>query len=63
MWALGIMLLIALFIIADFNGYVSVAKERPFRRNFLQMAAISLGVAAISFFVGLLVKQVLGISL
>lgn len=63
LWALGIMLLIALCIIAGFNYYVSVAKERPFRRNFLQMAAISLSVAAISFVVGLVVKQVLRINI
>lgn len=63
MTALAVMLVIALLIIAGFNYYVAVAKERPFRRNFLQMAAISLSVAAISFFVGLLVKQVLHINI
>ncbi|NJP40523.1 rubrerythrin family protein [Oscillospiraceae bacterium HV4-5-C5C] len=61
--ALGMTLLLALFIIAAFNYYISVAKGRPFRRNFLTMAGISLGVAFISFLIGLLVKQVLGIDL
>jgi len=63
LWALGITLLIAVTIIAGFNYYVSVSKDRPFRRNFFVMVGISLGVAAISFVVGLLVKNVLGIDL
>lgn len=63
LWALGITLLIAVAIIACFNYYVSVAKDRPFRRNFLTMVGISLGVAVISFVVGLVVKNVLGIDL
>ncbi len=62
-WALGVTLFIALAIIAGFNYYTSVVRDRPFRRSFLAMAAISLGVAAISFGVGLLVKNVLGIDL
>lgn len=62
-WALGVTLLIALLIIAGFNYYTSVVRDRPFRRSFLAMAAISLGVAAISFGVGMLVKNVLGIDL
>lgn len=63
LWALGITLLIAIAIIACFNFYISIAKGRPFRRNFLVMAGISIGVAAISFVVGLVVKNVLGIDL
>lgn len=62
-WALVVTLLIAMLIIAGFNYYLSVAKERPFRRGFWTMAGISLGVAAISFLVGYVVKNVLGISL
>ncbi len=63
LWALGITLTIAIAIIAGFNFYISIAKSRPFRHNFLVMAGISLGVAVISFGVGLLVKNVLGIDL
>ena len=61
--ALGTSLIIAIFIIAAFNYYISVAKERSFRKSFLTMAGISVGVAAISFIVGLLVKNILGIEL
>lgn len=62
-WALTVTLLIAMMIIAGFNYYLSVAKERSFRRGFWTMAGISLGVAAISFLVGYVVKNILGISL
>ena len=63
LWALGITLLIAVAIIAGFNFYVSIAKGRPFRRNFFIMVGITIGVAAISFAIGLIVKNVLGIDL
>jgi len=63
LWALGFTLLIAVAIIACFNFYISIAKSRPFRRSFLVMAGISMGVAAISFGVGVMVKNVLGIDL
>ncbi len=63
LWTLGITLLIAITIIACFNFYISIAKGRPFRRNFFVMAGISMGVAAISFTVGLIVKNILGIDL
>ncbi len=63
MLALGVTLFTALAIIAGFNYYVAIAKDRKFRRSFFTMAAISLGVAAISFTVGLVVKNVLGIDL
>ena len=56
------MLMLALGIIAAFNFYVAVAKGRSFRRGFLGMAAISLGVAGICFLVGIVVKNVLGIE-
>ncbi len=61
--ALLVALAITVAIIAAFNFYVSIAQEKPFRRDFLTMVSISLGVAGISFIVGLLVKQVLGINL
>ncbi len=63
LWALAATVVIALIIIAGFNYYLSVAKERSFRRGFWSMAAISVGVAVISFLVGYAVKHILGISL
>jgi len=39
-----------------------VVREEPFLRNFGRMAAISLGVAALSFGIGYLVRGVFGIE-
>ena len=60
--ALAVMLGSAVLIIFAFNFYISVAKDYNFRQRFFQMAAISLGVAAFSFFVGFVVKMALGIE-
>ncbi|MEG0077897.1 VIT1/CCC1 transporter family protein [Anaerorhabdus sp.] len=60
--AFGCMIATVLFIILFFNYYISVAKDEPFVRRFLEMAIISLSVAAISFVIGLLAKQFLGID-
>jgi VIT1/CCC1 family predicted Fe2+/Mn2+ transporter len=60
---LGVTMAIAILIILAFNYYVSVAKDLPFRRHFLQMAGISLGVAAISFAIGYLIRVLLGVDL
>ncbi len=61
--SLAILLVTVVLIIAGFTYYVSVAQGLSFRRRFSEMAAISLGVAVISFVIGLLVKQFLGIDL
>lgn len=55
-------LVAGLLIIAFFNYYISVAQDVPFRRRFLEMAAISLGVAAISFGIGALLRTVFGVE-
>ena len=60
--ALVCMLAIIVVIIAAFTYYTSVAKDQPFRSRFLEMAFISIGVAVISFGVGLLAKHLLGID-
>ncbi|HPJ72903.1 MAG TPA: rubrerythrin family protein, partial [bacterium] len=41
---------------------LSVARDLPFLRRFLEMAGISLGVAAASFGVGYLVRALLGVD-
>jgi len=51
---------IALIIIFVFNYYISVANDYNFKRRFLEMASISIGVAALSFIIGYLVKTFLG---
>ncbi|SJZ44557.1 VIT1/CCC1 transporter family protein [Anaerorhabdus furcosa] len=60
--AFACMIATVLFIILFFNYYISVAKDEPFVKRFLEMAIISLSVAAISFVIGLLAKQFLGID-
>jgi VIT1/CCC1 family predicted Fe2+/Mn2+ transporter len=52
----------AVAIIGVFNYYVSVAKDEPFRERFLEMAGLSFGVALFSFFIGFLIRRVLGIE-
>lgn len=61
--SLIVTLILAVFIILIFNFYISVAKGSPFKKRFIEMTVISLGVAGISFVVGILVKNVFGISI
>ncbi|RPI92989.1 MAG: rubrerythrin family protein [Chloroflexi bacterium] len=52
----------AVIIIAIFNYYISVAKGESFRARFLEMAGLSLSVAAFSFVIGYFIRQWLGIE-
>ena len=61
--ALALTLSAAVLIIAFFNYFISVAKGEPFRRRFLEMAGISLGVAALSFIIGYFIRSVMGIEI
>ena len=63
LWALATMIVIVLLILVAFNYYLSVAQGLPFKKRFGQMAAISLGVAALSFVIGIVVKQFLGVDI
>lgn len=49
--------------IALFNYYISVAKDESFKQRFLEMAGLSLGVAGLSFVVGLLIREFLGVEI
>lgn len=60
--ALGGMLLTTILIIAGYTFYISIAKNISFSRRFWEMALISMGVAAISFGIGTLVKIVFGVE-
>jgi VIT1/CCC1 family predicted Fe2+/Mn2+ transporter len=61
--SLSVTLGVAVFIIFIFNYYISVSKDYVFIKRFIEMASISLGVAAISFIIGVLVKQFVGIEI
>lgn len=60
--ALAIMLLTTILIIALYTYYISVAKAISFKTRFIEMALISLGVAIISFGIGMLIKNVFGVE-
>ena len=60
--AFAVMIVTVILIIMFFNYYISVAKEEPFLKNFVTMAGISLTVAVVSYIIGLLAKNLLGID-
>lgn len=60
--ALAISLTTSVVIIAIFNFYVSVAKDQSFGKRFAEMAGLSLGVAAFSFLISLLIRNWFGIE-
>ena len=61
--ALICMLAVVILIIAGFTYYTSVAQDQPFKSRFTEMAGISITVAVVSFVVGILAKQFLGVDL
>lgn len=65
LWAVALiaMILVVVLVILGFNYYISVAKSVPFKRRFVEMVSISLGVAVIAFLIGLLAKALLGVDL
>jgi vacuolar iron transporter family protein len=62
-FCLFLTLFMAIMIILGFTYYISVAKDLPFRKRFLEMAFISLGVSAITFGIGILIRNSLGINI
>ena len=61
--ALVCMLVIVVLIIAGFTYYTSVAQDQPFKSRFLEMSVISISVAVLSFFLGILAKKFLGVDI
>ncbi|WKZ35593.1 MAG: VIT1/CCC1 transporter family protein [Anaerolineales bacterium] len=60
---LAISLTTGVIIIAVFNYYISIAKGESFRTRFLEMAGLSLGVAAFSFVIGYFIRIWLGVEI
>ncbi len=60
--SLACTLVAAIGIIAAFNYYIAVARDEPFKSRFLEMAGLSLSVAAFSFLVGFLLRTLLGVE-
>jgi VIT1/CCC1 family predicted Fe2+/Mn2+ transporter len=61
--ALTTTLIIGVLIIFLFNYYVSIAKDLPFRKRFLEMTFLSLGIAAFSFVIGIIIRITLGVDI
>jgi len=61
-FALFLTVMNAIFVIFIFTFFVSVVKNQSFKKNFLEMFFISMGVTAVSFLIGLLVRKFLGIE-
>ncbi len=59
--ALVITLLLAIAIIFIFNFYIAVAKNLNFKNRFIEMVVISLSVSALTFVIGILVRNYMGI--
>lgn len=60
--ALGAAFFGAVCIIGAFNFYISVAKDVPFKRRFVEMTILSFGVAVLSFLAGMAVRVVFGLE-
>lgn len=61
--SLCLMLISAVIIIFAFTFYISVARGLDFRKRFFEMVSISLGVAGISFLIGLGVRVLMNIEI
>jgi VIT1/CCC1 family predicted Fe2+/Mn2+ transporter len=60
--SLGLTMLVAMLIISLFNFYYAVAKDMSFWKRFAEMAGISLGIAALSFGVGVVIRGLLSVD-
>jgi vacuolar iron transporter family protein len=57
-----IMIIMVVLIIGSFNFYVSVVQSIPFWPRFTEMATITLGISALSFVIGIIAKNILGVD-
>lgn len=55
-FSLGLTILNAILLIVVFTFYISVAKELSFKKRFLEMAPVTLGIVGLTFLIGYLVK-------
>jgi len=59
---LGLTLVFAILIILGFNYYIAIAKDLNFKKRFIEMAALSLGVAAFTFGISYFVRMFFGVD-
>ncbi|MFP4047502.1 MAG: hypothetical protein ACLFPH_10620 [Bacteroidales bacterium] len=50
-------------LIIVFNYYIAVAKDLNFKKRFMEMAALSLGVAALTFGISYFVRMFFGVDI
>ena len=62
-FCLGFTIFNAILVIFVFTFYISVAKDVPFKKRFFEMAAISLGIAALTFCIGFVIRMFFNIEL
>jgi VIT1/CCC1 family predicted Fe2+/Mn2+ transporter len=60
---LALALAAAIAIIAAFNYYIAVVKDLDFKARFLEMAALSFGVAGLTFLISLAIRLLLGVNI
>lgn len=60
--SLALMIINAVIVILLFTFYISVAKRISFKRRFGEMVGISLGIAALSFVIGFIVRAYFGVE-
>jgi VIT1/CCC1 family predicted Fe2+/Mn2+ transporter len=62
-FCLGLTILDAIIVILIFTFYVSIAKDIPFKKRFLEMALISLSITGLTFVIGYLVRIFLNVGI
>jgi len=62
-FCLGLTILNAIIVIFIFTFYISVAKDISFKNRFFEMALISLGIAALTFGIGSLIRMFLNVEI
>jgi VIT1/CCC1 family predicted Fe2+/Mn2+ transporter len=60
---LALALAAAIAIIAAFNYYIAVVKDLDFKARFLEMAALSFGVAGLTFLISLAIRLLFGVNI
>ncbi|MFX0205744.1 MAG: VIT1/CCC1 transporter family protein [Candidatus Hodarchaeota archaeon] len=60
---LAIVLVNAIIIVFLFTSYISIAKNIPFKKRFFEIVSVSLGIAAFTFILGIVVRSVLNVEI
>jgi len=58
LWALALMMILAVMLIFAFSFYFSVVKDAPLKKHLIEMLVISLGVAMVSFTIGFAIRKI-----